>query len=100
VEFVSSLPMEPDDTFIRSDSPLTAEVDGEVVMLEPATSTYFGLEGVGGRIWELCAEPQSLRSLVATLTDEFDVDEATCRAEVGSFVDALVDANLLVPRHG
>jgi len=92
--------METDATFIRSDSPLTAEVDGEVVMLEPATSIYFGLEGVGGRIWELCAEPQSLRSLVATLTDEFEVDEATCSAEVGSFVDALVDANLLVPHAG
>lgn len=84
-------------SFVQSPSPLTAEVDGEVVMLEPSSSTYFGLEGVGGRIWELCAQPQSLASLVETLTTEFEVDPATCTSEVASFVDALCDAGLLVP---
>lgn len=84
-------------TFVQSPSPLTATVDGEVVMLEPATSTYFGLEGVGGRIWDLCAQPQSLQSLVEHLTAEYEVDTVTCTSEVATFVDALCDAGLLVP---
>jgi hypothetical protein len=87
--------MEPATLFSRSDAPLTAEVDGEIVMLDPATSSYFGLDGVGARIWELCAEPQSIDTLVTVLMDEYDVDEATCVAEVQAFVADLQSSGLL-----
>lgn len=87
--------MEPTTFFSRSDAPLTAEVDGEIVMLDPASSSYFGLDGVGARIWELCAEPQSIGTLVAVLMGEYDVDEATCVAEVQAFVADLQSSGLL-----
>lgn len=64
-------------------------------MLDPASSSYFGLDGVGARIWELCAEPQSIGTLVAVLMGEYDVDEATCVAEVQAFVDDLQSSGLL-----
>ena len=64
-------------------------------MLDPATSSYFGLDGVGVRIWELCAEPQSVDTLVAVLMGEYDVDEATCVAEVQAFVADLQSSGLL-----
>jgi hypothetical protein len=82
--------------FSRSVSPLTAEVDSELVMLDPSTSRYFGLDGVGVRIWELCAEPQSIASLVAVLTGEYDIDAATCEAEVRGFVVDLESSGLVV----
>jgi hypothetical protein len=82
--------------FTRSTAPLTAEVDGELVMLDPSTSDYFGLDGVGLRIWELCAEPQSIDSLVAVLTTEYDVDAATCESEVRAFVADLESSGLIV----
>lgn len=87
--------MEPTTLFVRSDNPLVAAVDGEIVMLDPATSQYFGLDGVGARIWELCAQPQSLASLVAVLTEDYDVDGSTCMAEVQAFVADLQSAGLV-----
>ncbi len=88
--------MESMTMFTRSTAPLTAEVDGELVMLDPSTSDYFGLDGVGLRIWELCAEPQSIDSLVAALTAEYDVDAATCESEVRAFVTDLESSGLIV----
>jgi hypothetical protein len=82
--------------FVRSPNPLTAEVDGEIVMLDPSSSDYFGLADVGARIWELCVQPQSVESLVAVLVDEYDVDADTCAAEVGAFVADLESSGLLV----
>jgi len=82
--------------FSRNASPLTAEVDGELVMLDPSTSRYFGLDGVGLRIWELCADPQTIDSLVAVLTGEYDVDAATCESEVRAFVADLESSGLVV----
>jgi hypothetical protein len=82
--------------FLRSSAPLTADVDDEVVMLDPATSNYFGLDGVGARIWDLCEQPQSVEALVAVLITEYDVDESTCSTEVMSFLAELEAANLLI----
>ncbi len=64
-------------------------------MLDPATSNYFGLEGVGARIWDLCELPQSVETIVAVLITEYDVDESTCSAEVSSFLVEMESANLL-----
>jgi hypothetical protein len=82
--------------FLRSSAPLTADVDDEVVMLDPATSNYFGLDGVGARIWDLCEQPQSVEALVAVLITEYDVDDSTCSTEVMSFLAELEAANLLI----
>lgn len=65
-------------------------------MLDPATSNYFGLDGVGARIWDLCEQPQSVEALVAVLITEYDVDESTCSTEVMSFLAELEAANLLI----
>lgn len=81
--------------YARSPSPLTADVDGEIVMLDPATSRYFGLADTGARIWELLVAPHDVESLVAALTAEYDVDDDTCRAEVTRFLDTLVAAGLI-----
>jgi hypothetical protein len=48
--------------FTRSAAPLTAEVDSELVMLDPSTSNYFGLDGGCTPVQELCAGPQSVLS--------------------------------------
>ncbi|GAB2974405.1 PqqD family peptide modification chaperone [Nocardioides montaniterrae] len=50
---------------------------------------YLGLDEVGQRIWDLLAAPQTLPSLVGTLTDEYDVSRDDCARDVTSFVQAL-----------
>lgn len=83
-------------TFVRSPGPLAAEVDGEVVMLEPSTSRYFGLADTAVRIWQLLDEPRSVDGIVDALLDEYDVDRETCEAEVIEFISQLADAGLVV----
>lgn len=82
-------------TYIRSTEPLTAEVDGEIVMLDPASSQYFGLAETGARIWELLATPHTVDGLVATLTTEYAIDDDTCRTHVATFLETLDAAGLV-----
>jgi PqqD family protein of HPr-rel-A system len=84
-----------DERFVRGDEPVAADVDGDVVLLDPVSGDFYGLRGVAARIWELIAMPQSVRSLVATLTNEYDVDEVTCTEQVERFVGRLADAGLI-----
>jgi hypothetical protein len=79
----------------RRAEPLTAPVDGELVMLEPGSSRYFGLDAIGNRIWELIEHPRSLGDLCDTLQTEFEVTGETCRADVLAFVRQLEEAELV-----
>jgi len=50
---------------------------------------HVGLSEVGARIWELIETPQTIESLCGALVAEYDVDLATCRAEVDAFLATL-----------
>jgi len=71
------------DTIItRGQKHVETVADGEVVLMHIDTGRFFTLSGTGRRAWELMAEPTSVDAIVARLTDEYDVDDATCRAEI------------------
>jgi hypothetical protein len=72
------------------------EVEGEMVLLELETGRYFTLDDVGARCWALIAELGEVDAVVASMLAEFDVDEATLRADVRTLVGRLRAAGLLV----
>ena len=80
---------------VRCSGPITHEMDGELVMLDPRQSMYFALDSIGGRIWELLQQPQQVDALCRLLSEEFDAPVATCRADVLAFLAQLVDADLV-----
>ena len=57
-------------------------LDGEAVLLRLDTGTYYGLEPVGTRIWELIIEHGSLRGVLDAMLREFDVDAARLESDV------------------
>ena len=71
-------------------------VGDETVLLDLASGVYFGLDGVGKRIWELVAEGQNLAQTIAVITREFEVDEAQAQTDVIEFTNDLVERGLLV----
>ena len=87
--------MDEDDTLARRARAVTAEADDELVMLDPEQGTYFGLNAMGRRIWELLDTPRTPGSLRDTLVPEFNVTPEVCLSDVLSFVSQLVDAELV-----
>ena len=71
-------------------------VGDETVLLDLASGAYFGLDGVGKRIWEVISDGNSLTQTVAAVTEEFDVDEAQALEDVIEFTNTLLDRGLLV----
>ena len=71
-------------------------VGDETVLLDLASGIYFGLDGVGKRIWETVEDGQSLAQTVAVITAEFAVDEAQAHEDVIQFTIDLVERGLLV----
>jgi len=65
------------------------------VLLNTQSEDYLGMDEVGSRIWELLAEHGQVDLVVERLLSEYEVDEATLRADVERFVSELVDKGLV-----
>ena len=71
-------------------------VGEETVLLDLASGNYFGLDGVGKRIWESIADGCSVGEIARLIVVEYDVDEAQAQADVIQFTGELLDRGLLV----
>jgi hypothetical protein len=74
----------------RSPDLLSAEMDGELVMMSVDDGAYFGLGGVGAAIRAMLAEPTPIDAIVREICRAHAVDEAVCLADVLAFTDELV----------
>lgn len=65
------------------------------VILNINANRYHSLNTVGARIWELLEKPQTAGELCSHLLQEFEVDAATCQAEVMQFVSHLLERGII-----
>lgn len=73
------------------------DLSGEVVLLHMGTTTYFGLDAVGTRIWHLLAEHGSVEAIVPFMLQEFQVEEHLLRRDIDALLVRLVTKGLLLP---
>jgi hypothetical protein len=72
------------DATVVSHSPavLTAEVDGEIVMMSIEHGCYFGLNDIASDIWKRIEPPCSFAALVHGLAADYEADRQTIAADV------------------
>src|ERR1700687_3155724 len=66
----------------RSPSVLTAEVEGEIVMMSIEQGRYYGLDDIGSDVWRRLDPPCSFAELIERLTADYDADSTTITADV------------------
>jgi hypothetical protein len=74
---------------------IDGELDDNQVMMHLDKGTYFGLNPVGKRIWELLDHPKSFDEIIGVLLTEFEVEEHLCRKEVQEFLDKAVNFEIV-----
>jgi len=74
---------------------LARELQGQLVVLNLDSETYFGLDSVGTRFWTVLTSTPSVRAAVDLLRDEFDVDPADLEADVCDLIDRLKEEGLV-----
>ena len=70
-------------------------VGDETVLLDLESGTYFGLDGVGKRIWESIDKGLTLGETAAVIVAEYEVDEHQAQTDVIEFAADLVERGLL-----
>jgi hypothetical protein len=81
---------------LRANDLSTRTIGNETIVLSLPDSRYFSVTGIGSRVFELLGEDRTLDELVEAVVGEYEVDEATARRDVETFVGRLREARLLV----
>jgi hypothetical protein len=74
---------------------LTGEFDTDAVILDLRDGVYYGLEGVGARIWSLLQRPTSLQALGDAIVAEYEVEPARCLADLRELCAQLLQRGLI-----
>lgn len=91
--------MQLSDIFTVSDEVVAREVGGEMVLLDLESGQYFGLDTVGGRIWELLSErPHSLKELCDAIEAEFDAPRSQIEADLLALAQQMSEQDLIVAK--
>ncbi|MBI2425363.1 MAG: lasso peptide biosynthesis PqqD family chaperone [Candidatus Hydrogenedentes bacterium] len=91
---------DPATVFERGQDLITSEVDGETVMMSVSAGSYFGLDPLGSRIWDLLESPKSIQELTTALQAEYDVDEPTCTKDLSAFFHRMLEHGVVGIRTG
>jgi len=70
-------------------------IEGESVLLNLKSESYFGLDPVGTRMWSLLTTSDSIQAAYEALLDEYDVAADALRQDVQDLIEKLI-ANGLV----
>lgn len=88
-------PISLESVVVVSPDAVSRELDGEAVILELASGTYFGLNDVGTRIWALIGERRSLRQVFEALRQEYDVQPEALERDLVELVERMREKGLV-----
>jgi len=74
---------------------LTQEVGGETVILDLKSESYFGLDEIGTRIWQLLQEQENIQTIIATMLNEYDVKEEQLEKDIQNLLTQLNKAGIV-----
>lgn len=77
---------------------MTREMGDESVILDLASGTYFSLNPMGTRFWQLAREGRSLAQMCELIGGEYEVGRAQLETDLRHLAGELVGRGLLVIR--
>lgn len=77
------------------DGVLVRELQGESVLLNINTESYFGLDDVGTRMWAVLTDSPSIQAACDRLLAEYEVDPRQLSADLRTFIDKLAELGLI-----
>lgn len=65
-----------------ADGLVGCDLNGEAILLSVRSGTYYGLDAIGHRVWQLVQQPRLVASIRDTMLEEFEVEPARCEREL------------------
>ena len=87
--------MKAEDRVTVRDGVMFNRVGDEVVLLDLDSGTYFGLDSVGGRVWDLLTGTATVGETIETMLGEYEVDRGILERDVLRLINELEEKGLI-----
>lgn len=87
--------MNLNQTVTISPEVMSQEVSGETVLLDLQSESYFGLDEVGTRVWQLLQEKDDLQGVYDVMLAEYDVEPDQLKDDLEELLGKLSDSGLV-----
>jgi hypothetical protein len=84
-----------DQKLVVTSDTLINVIEGESVLLNLKSESYFGLDQVGTRMWTLLTTSGSIQAAYEKLLDEYEVEAAELKRDLSEFIENLLSLNLV-----
>ena len=75
-------------------------MDGEAVIINLASGTYYSMDKAGGLIWELIEGRHTLEEMVVAVVARYEVSSAQAQTDIERLLGELTDENLVIAADG
>jgi hypothetical protein len=80
---------------VVSNELVSANLDGEVVILGFRSGSYYGLDRVGVFVWDLLQQPRQISDIRDAIFEQYDVELAQCERDLLALLVDLADRQLI-----
>jgi len=87
-------------TIVAAEGQVSADLSGEVVILNLDSGLYYGLDAVGARIWGLIQVPKTVMEIRAALLEEYEVEPERCERDLSALLQSLAAEGLIEVKNG
>ena len=85
------------DMMTINDDVVFTQIDEDIVMMDPESGEYHGLNMVGAELWNLLdSKPMVLNDMVSYLKETYELDDVIATTDVHAFVEAMLKQDFLV----
>ncbi len=85
------------DKITISPQAIARQLDDEIVILHLGSGTYFGLDPVGARIWQLMGVGKTLVEICEVMLEEYDVSREDLERDTMKLDQDLLARDLVSP---
>ena len=82
-------PITLDTTIKRADTIVSSELIDETVMMSVEKGTYYGLDDIETKLWQIIETPMSVSALCDSLLSNYDVSREQGETDVLTFLNEL-----------
>lgn len=87
-------------TVVVTKDQVSSDLGGEVAILHLKAGTYYGLDEVGARVWNLIQQPKLVEEVRDVLVGEYEVDLERCESDLIALLQRLAEEELIEVKGG
>ena len=87
--------LKPESLYQRKEGVYSSELDSETVLLDQTQGLYFGLQGIGVRVWQCLEKPITLAQIKQELCRELEALPESFDRDIDQFLLSLLEAHLI-----